>query len=466
MSSKPTNSAPPHRIDGWKSIARYLGRDRTTAMRWAANRGLPVHQVPGGKRASVYALGRELDDWLAGATRATVPELRSGIDRRTLIVGGIVAGTAGTGIAFGLRNWRSLSPEVPGLLDQARLLLYQNTRETQNQAIGLCREAVKAAPRYADVWGMLGYANAYSSHARQQTEGEMLRQQARMAGQSALDLDPANALGELALADALPFLGTGDWLERDRGLRRALANRPGDPDVLFSLGYILRFTGHVAEAAAMCARIQPRQLSPVAYNVWIRSLWSAGRIEEALGKIERAASLYPSQRTLWQTRLEVLMFSGMADQAAAVAHDEHGRPANAGPGELAQIDVLVKALQDHSSGRIEGLLHEQRRHARSGDREAVNAIRIASVTGHLDEAFAISEAYFFSRGFAVGESLGNGLYSALNQRRTNFLFEPPAAPMRADSRFAALTEELGLERFWRESGQRPDYRRIAVSAAV
>jgi hypothetical protein len=61
--------------------------------------------------------------------------------------------------------------------------------------------------------------------------------------------------------------------------------------------------------------------------------------------------------------------------------------------------------------------------------------------------------------------MGNGLFSPLDQRRTNFLFEPPAAPMRADRRFAALTEELGLERFWRESRRPPDYRRGAVPAA-
>ena len=434
-------------------------------MRWAASRGLPVHQVPGGKRASVYALSQELDDWLSGTLGRDVPEARSdGLHRRAVIAGAIVAGLAGTGLALGLGTWRAVPPEVPAMLDQARLLLYQNTRETQNQAIGLCREAVNSAPRHADAWGMLGYACAFASHARTRAEADTLRQQATMAGQSALDIDPGNALGELALADALPFLGANDWIERDRRLRRALANGPGHPDVLFSLGYILRFTGHVAEAAAMCARIEPRQQSPVGYNVWIRALWSAGRTEDALSKLAKAASLYPTQRTLWQTRLEVLMFSGMADQAHVIANDEQSRPANASARELAQIDALVKALQSSSFGRMQELFGERRRAAQTGDREAINAIRLASVSGKLDEAFAIAEAYFFSRGFAVGESMGNGLYSPLNQRRTNFLFEPPAAAMRADRRFVGLTEELGLGRFWRESGRPPDYRQTSVPA--
>ena len=53
------------RLDGWKAIANFLGRERTTAMRWAIERGLPVHRVPGGRTGTVYALRSELDAWLA-----------------------------------------------------------------------------------------------------------------------------------------------------------------------------------------------------------------------------------------------------------------------------------------------------------------------------------------------------------------------------------------------------------------
>ena len=52
------------RLDTWKEIGKYLGKEERTARRWAAGRGLPVHRVPGGKRASVYALKSEIDAWL------------------------------------------------------------------------------------------------------------------------------------------------------------------------------------------------------------------------------------------------------------------------------------------------------------------------------------------------------------------------------------------------------------------
>ena len=55
----------PERLDSWKAIANYLGRDIRTAVRWEAERGLPVRRVPGTKRSGVFAYREELDAWLA-----------------------------------------------------------------------------------------------------------------------------------------------------------------------------------------------------------------------------------------------------------------------------------------------------------------------------------------------------------------------------------------------------------------
>lgn len=52
------------RLDSWKAIAAYLGKDAGTVRRWERVRGLPVHRVPGGKGTSVYAYTSEIDAWL------------------------------------------------------------------------------------------------------------------------------------------------------------------------------------------------------------------------------------------------------------------------------------------------------------------------------------------------------------------------------------------------------------------
>ncbi|HEV2178091.1 MAG TPA: hypothetical protein VGW33_12970 [Terriglobia bacterium] len=52
------------RLDSWKAIAAYLKRDERTVRRWEQERSLPVHRMPGGGRAAVYAFRGEIDLWL------------------------------------------------------------------------------------------------------------------------------------------------------------------------------------------------------------------------------------------------------------------------------------------------------------------------------------------------------------------------------------------------------------------
>jgi len=52
------------RLDSWKQVAAYIGRDVRTVIRWEKQRGLPVHRVPGGGRQVVFAYPHEIDEWL------------------------------------------------------------------------------------------------------------------------------------------------------------------------------------------------------------------------------------------------------------------------------------------------------------------------------------------------------------------------------------------------------------------
>jgi TolB-like protein len=59
----------PLRIDGWKAIGRFVGREVRTAQRWTHARGLPVRHVAGSD-GSVFAWAHELRAWL---DRASTP---------------------------------------------------------------------------------------------------------------------------------------------------------------------------------------------------------------------------------------------------------------------------------------------------------------------------------------------------------------------------------------------------------
>ncbi len=53
----------PDRLDSWKAISDYLGRDIRTLQRWELL-GLPVRRMPGGRGYSVFALRSEIDAWM------------------------------------------------------------------------------------------------------------------------------------------------------------------------------------------------------------------------------------------------------------------------------------------------------------------------------------------------------------------------------------------------------------------
>ena len=55
------------RLDSWKAIAAYLGRDERTVRRWEREKGLPVRRVAGERGASVFAFTEEIDAWLSSA---------------------------------------------------------------------------------------------------------------------------------------------------------------------------------------------------------------------------------------------------------------------------------------------------------------------------------------------------------------------------------------------------------------
>ena len=66
--SRPNTHPDPRgrRLESWKEIAAYLGRDVTTVRRWERREGLPVYRILHSKLGSVYAYTTELDAWRDG----------------------------------------------------------------------------------------------------------------------------------------------------------------------------------------------------------------------------------------------------------------------------------------------------------------------------------------------------------------------------------------------------------------
>ena len=70
------------RLDSWKEIGHYFGRDERTVKRWERERRLPVHRVPGSGRGRVYAYPQELADWLQNTKESLAGEYPPAADSK------------------------------------------------------------------------------------------------------------------------------------------------------------------------------------------------------------------------------------------------------------------------------------------------------------------------------------------------------------------------------------------------
>jgi TolB-like protein len=108
--------AQGRRLESWKEIAAYLGRDVTTVRRWEKREGLPVHRLHHSRLGSVYAYTAELDAWRnERAPAATADALdarqvpvvvRRGAYVRTAAALAVLALTLVAGVIWIVR-WRS-----------------------------------------------------------------------------------------------------------------------------------------------------------------------------------------------------------------------------------------------------------------------------------------------------------------------------------------------------------------------
>jgi DNA-binding winged helix-turn-helix (wHTH) protein/tetratricopeptide (TPR) repeat protein len=446
------------RIVGEDAINRVISQLRKLA-RTTGDEGLLIETLP----KIGYRLPGDLGptDGVGTGPKAEPDRQERRIGRRAFAFGTLALGVLGaTGAGTFLYRQRardSALEEASALMAQAKHLATQNTREGQNQSLGLLRRAVEIAPDFADAWGALGIAYGVSSHYRPRAEGEALRMRAEAAAMRAFELEPGNVFGEVALGCAAPFIGS--YLERDRHFARALAKEPRNEDALIYSAVTLQFVGRASDAIPLYERVSERPLRPADYNNYILALWSAGRIEECERAMIDAAALYPSQSSIWFTRVNILTYTARTAAALALVRDPEMRPGSVDEVSVAELIALAEAIETREAARIAAVTRSLLASARRTAALANAAIRDLSALGQVDQAFAVANAYYFGRGFRVPDFPPPGDTVSQDQRQTRLLFEPVTAPLRRDPRFERLVRAIGLDDYWRASGIQPDYRR-------
>lgn len=391
---------------------------------------------------------------------AREPGLLSIDRRRAMAIGGAAAIAAAGVVSWRLLDGPRMPPEASELIEQGWSAMREGTVDQYASAIAKFRGAVELAPDHAEPWGAL--ALAYQNQATFAPSGQVdsLRARGVDATRRALAIDPDNEDAIAASVLAVPIYR--NWLAYERACRAALVKAPRHPIVNIAAAGLLAQVGRGEEGLKFIDQaIEADSRAPRFHVFKVNGLWDLGRIAEAEAAMDRAYRLWPRHYSVWFTRLYFLAFNGRAQDALAMIADTPNRPIGIPDWNFDATALQAKALGDPQPDLIERAMEAALTLARRGVGFAENAIIFGSAIGRIDDAFAVIDAYFFDRGFAIGEqrfSKEQGMYARRRERHTYFLFASRLAPLRKDPRFDRVTQELGLDRYWQESGSIPDYR--------
>lgn len=326
------------RLDGWKAIAGYFRRDRTTVMRWARERDLPVHRLPGGKQGSVFAYEHELAAW---AGRAEQRDLESDGDlaamaspavetpsppvaaaaasplgkprkAKRLFVGAGVVIAIGLLVAATVTVTNMVAP-APSAIERAAALPHdkrvaadyvaardlwaRRTPEDLRRAIGLYEKVVAADKDFAPAYAGLAEAWLIYREYGAATESRAYSA-AKSAVEQALALDDQLAAAHRANG-FIQYWWSYDAQRSVDSFRRALELDPRDGLTHFWYANVLSDLGQ--DAAAQREYDTAQLLLPGTPAIAVERAcahWQAGRDRRAVMELEQLKTQYPSDATI------------------------------------------------------------------------------------------------------------------------------------------------------------------------
>ncbi|HUD31194.1 MAG TPA: tetratricopeptide repeat protein [Novosphingobium sp.] len=382
----------PDRLDGWKAIAAYLNRDRTTVIRWARERSLPVHRLPGGKTATVFALRHELDGWTGGfqSPSPAIEELPAAAMMPTRF-GPPIADVppAGMTLAPVHRHWVALvalaglviafaallavyeasgattqgkaaplalpaDPAVAARFLAARDLIAEREAHGLERAIAQLERVVRDAPDYALGHASLAEALLLSREFGMRRDTDAFRR-ARSEAETATRLDPSLAAGH-RMTGFIAYWADHDFAQADARFRRALALDPADALSHFWYGNIL--SDHGEHAAALRELNRARLMLPGSVAIrtdlaWAR--WAAGD-ETAVRALKDIARDHPRFAVVHDCLAVIALANG--DAAGYVRHFARFAALRQDAGLVARAGELDAALRRGPAAMRGEIMHQ------------------------------------------------------------------------------------------------------------
>lgn len=410
------------KIESWKEIASFFGRDERTVKRWEKSRHLPIRRLPGAK-SGVFAYSDELLYWLhsregepptfGADENGHIPALiagpqPSGAVRRsklpshrqlfwmTSLLGLLLIEVSASHLVRTLRDAsakiaetarppaaRATSPATELYL-KGRYYWAHRTEGSLRQAVDAFSQAVARDPKYAPAYA--GLADSYNLMPEYTGMPEAKAYPVAIeAARQAVALDDSLSEAHRALAFGLFFW---DW-DADQGFRefrRAAQLDPSDEDVHCWFAHALFTLGLYGEAKTEMERA--RQIEPTSRSV----LATQGLIRYWAG--ERAAGVAQLQE-LEATEPD---FSAPAVYLALIYFNERNYPAYIDqlkrraalthkPEQVARANAAEAGWKRaRERGMLEGMRAVDLKSFQSGESSGYELAIVCARLGHKEEA--------------------------------------------------------------------------------
>lgn len=374
--------------------------------------------------------------------------------RRSIIAGG-AAGAVLLG-AGGVAAWRSTTARH----ERFEMLMRQGSEaidydDTSPKSVAYFREATAIRPEDAVAQGLLAYSLAASAGDKGATENAAA--EAEDAAGKALRIDPNNA--DAKVAQILLQRSTLDFLTTEDRLREVLAASPDNIFAMRLLWNVLQSTGRSRDAMALVKRatvIKP--LSAACNFPLAQMLWITGNNAEATRVVEEASRLWPRHPSVRWARFTIVAFTGRAKAALEILESADTRPQQFSPETIEPWRLSLIAMDDPSPTNVDraraATVEAAKRNPRGSGRQALLCL---PALGQIDAAFDVANQVFAYRPDPVGKGSRPRKAGSIAWPFIPFLFVPPTAPLRADPRFGALADGIGLTAYWNKRGIKPDY---------
>ena len=384
-----------------------------------------------------------------------------GVPRRRIVAGGVALGAA----VAGLGAWKIFGnrpdPRLGELLHSGEQAMRASLPESGAVAAKAFREAIRLDPSDAKAWGLLALTLRDIAEEAEPTDVSKAVVDTQTAARRALGIDPTEANARTALATVRPEFG--NWGQTEDALRAILKDSPSNVAALTYLVMILQAVGRSGESWNLNEKaIALEPLAPVPLFRRGLKLWILGRVPEADLAIDRALQLWPKHPAVWNARLYIFAFTGRAGAALAALNDDSQRPEYFRKPAIDYWRPSLRALDSGDPGDVKEAVRVNLQTAPTSPYFATASMMVLSMLNELDAAFAVAEGTLLRRGPLIGTIwTGKNRMAVYDQywRRTMNLFTPATAAMRADPRFEALCDGMGMTNYWRKrTGPDPMYK--------